>query len=170
MYAGGVVVNNELLQESDLQPNGIDIRVDRVYRIEPSSYAVLGETTRVPAVRKEIFAEKLTIDAKQGPVKVFTLLAQNVYEFETKLEVVIPDNFIGIIHQRSTLSRSGITITSGIWDTGYKGILAGQIHTPIDLMLERNVRIAQFILIPATAIGKYSGIYQNKTTTEALLP
>lgn len=166
MHAKDAITNPEILLESDIQPNGVDIRVDELYYLyTATSHAVLTDVVRQHASRN-------TVIWRESPLygKCTVLEANKVYEFETKLTVKIPDNYIGIIHQRSTLSRNGVLITSGIWDSGYEGFLAGQIHTPVELVLGHNVRIAQFILIPATSVGQYSGIYQNKTTSTAFDP
>ena len=166
MYAADAVVNSEKLQKDDFQPNGIDIRINKLYGLHSYDHAaLLSEIRSIPTPYPvEPYAQH-----KLWGRNVFEL-SPGVWEFETELQVEVPDNFIGIIHQRSTLSRAGVLVTSGIYDSGYKGLIAGQIHTPRQLYLERGVRIAQFILLPATSRGRYSGIYQNKTTTSAFAP
>lgn len=166
MYSGDAIINREDISKEDFQPNGIDIRLNKLYRLPDTDSAALLESIRsIPTPQPvEPWSQH-----KIWGTNVFEL-SPGVWEFETELQVEVPDNFIGIIHQRSTLSRAGVLVTSGIYDSGYKGLIAGQIHTPRQLFLEKGVRIAQFILLPATSRGRYSGIYQNKTTTSAFAP
>ncbi len=164
MYAADSITNADILKDNDLQPNGIDIRINKLYRLSEHDSAALLESIRsiptphpvTPWAQHNIWGQN-----------VFELWP-GVWEFETELKVKVPDNFIGIIHQRSTLSRAGVLVTSGIYDSGYEGLIAGQIHTPRRLFLEKGVRIAQFILLPATSRGRYSGVYQNKTTSDVV--
>lgn len=161
MYSGDAIVNRGDLSKDDFQPNGVDIRINKLYELNNRDHAALLSMIRsLPSPKP--------VDPIQHYIwgsNVYEL-TPGVWEFETELEVRVPDNFIGIIHQRSTLSRAGVIVTSGIYDSGYEGLIAGQIHTPRQLYLEQGVRIAQFILLPATSRGRYSGIYQNKTTSD----
>lgn len=162
MHSSEAILNRDILKDSDIQPNGIDIRINKLYRV-PNSMAYLLEDKRYIPPAEEITPWEHHPEEFRN---CFYLHPGSVFEFETELKVKVPDNYIGIIHQRSTLSRAGVLVTSGIYDSGYEGLIAGQLHSWTPLYLERGVRIAQFILLPATSRGRYSGIYQNKTTSD----
>lgn len=166
MYAADAITTPELLQDADFQPNGIDIRINKLYGLRDTDHAAL--LSQIRSIPTPYLVDPWSHHKLWGQ-NVYEL-TPGVWEFETELKVKVPDNFIGIIHQRSTLSRAGVIVTSGIYDSGYEGLIAGQIHTPRQLFLEKGVRIAQFILLPATSRGRYSGVYQNKTTSDVYNP
>lgn len=64
---------------------------------------------------------------------------------------------------RSTLNRNGVTVTSGLYDSGYEGHIAGMIHnTSFETILEPHMSIAQFIMADAMSAKMYAGGYNHK--------
>lgn len=68
------------------------------------------------------------------------------------------------IHQRSSYSRKGIFMTSGVFDPGYFGSLGCTIYNMSgeDLSIPANTRIAQVMCFDAEPASKYQGQWQGK--------
>ena len=63
---------------------------------------------------------------------------------------------------RSTLNRNGVFITSGLYDSGYNGVVAGVLHVNVGPMkVKVGTRVAQFLLFKAEALHAYNGDYGN---------
>lgn len=68
----------------------------------------------------------------------------------TGLAFEIPDGFVGLISDRSSMGKKGIKSAGGIVDSGYRG----EVHvilvnlTSQSVRIQRNDRIAQMLLIP----------------------
>jgi deoxycytidine triphosphate deaminase len=74
--------------------------------------------------------------------------------------VTIGDGEAGWVITRSTLNRNGVFITSGLYDSGYSGVMAGAMHvTTGPIKIRRGTRVAQFLLFKSESIGKYTGSY-----------
>ena len=66
----------------------------------------------------------------------------------------------GWVITRSTLNRNGVFITSGLYDSGYHGVMAGAMHvTTGPMWLRRGTRVGQFLLFKSQALKKYDGDY-----------
>ncbi len=66
----------------------------------------------------------------------------------------------GWVITRSTLNRNGCYITSGLYDSGYHGVMAGVLHITIgDVRIKKGTRIGQYISFEAEALKLYDGDY-----------
>ena len=81
--------------------------------------------------------------------------------------VKVPLELMGQIFLRSSLFRSGATLTAGVVDSGYEGALGAmlQVVNPHGLTLYRNARLAQIVFHQMSEkVDGYRGIYQGSTT------
>lgn len=78
--------------------------------------------------------------------------------------IALPKDVFATIHQRSSYSRKGVFITTGIYDPGYTGSLGCTIYNMSGgtINIEVNTRIAQIVCFEADAASEYNGQYQNK--------
>jgi deoxycytidine triphosphate deaminase len=66
----------------------------------------------------------------------------------------------GWVITRSTLNRNGCFITSGLYDSGYHGVMAGVLHVTIDTArIKKGTRIGQYLSFDAEALTMYDGDY-----------
>lgn len=74
------------------------------------------------------------------------------------------EDIYATIHQRSSYSRKGIFMTSGVYDPGYRGSLGCTIYNMSGELLEipANTRIAQLVCFEANPASKYMGQWQDK--------
>lgn len=84
-------------------------------------------------------------------------LASAIEEFD------MPDNLIGIVHDKSTWARKGLSVFNTVIESGWKGFLTIELvyHGNEDLIIPAGAGIAQVIFHeisePKTYAGKYSG-------------
>jgi deoxycytidine triphosphate deaminase len=79
--------------------------------------------------------------------------------------VCIGANEAGWVITRSSLNRNGCFITSGLYDSGYEGVMAGVLHINNGpMMIQRGTRVGQFLLFEAEALNQYDGDYGSGKT------
>ena len=94
-------------------------------------------------------------------LRVFPLYAKNSYILYTNEIVKMDRKHFAIAYPRSTLTRSGVVLSSAVVDPGYVGTLHFSIYTPVDLYLAKNARIAQLIIYELDDDApEYEGVYK----------
>lgn len=85
-------------------------------------------------------------------------LASSVEEFD------MPDNLVGVVHDKSTNVRKGVQVFNTIIEPGWKGFLTLEIafHGSGLVLLEVGTPIAQVIFHEVLEPARYSGKYQNQ--------
>jgi deoxycytidine triphosphate deaminase len=74
--------------------------------------------------------------------------------------ISVGPNEAGFLITRSTLNRNGVYITSGLYDSGYQGVLAGVMHvTTAPIRIQQGTRVAQYLSFEADSVGLYTGSY-----------
>jgi len=139
-----------------VQPNGIDLRVDRVQRL--TSPGLLGEADNVrePAAREDVQADK------DG----WWDLHRGAYVITYQEKVNLPTDIMAMARPRSTLLRSGVAIHAAVWDAGYSGRGEGllSVLNARGYRLQRGARVLQLVffrLAAPTAEG-YRGRYHGE--------
>lgn len=137
------------IQSADIQPNAVDVRVDKVFRIEPKEFKI-SESEKKHRGSVEILPDG------QG----YFNLVQGAYEIIMEGIVSIGEGEAGWIITRSTLNRNGLYITSGLYDSGYEGVMAGALHVSGGpAKIKQGTRVGQFLLFPSEALSSYDGDY-----------
>ena len=139
----------EISDESQIQPNGVDLSVGEVYEFK--SGGLLGKKRELPEYR-------LIEPGNNG----IYMLSPGPYLVRYKEVVRIPSNAIGLVFPRSSLQRIGATIYTSVWDSGYEGRGVGLmvVFNPNGIRLERGAKICQIIFIDAKSSSLYSGVYK----------
>src|SRR4030095_2116433 len=136
-----------------VQPNGIDLRVDRVQRL--TSPGLLGEADNVrePPARKDVQADK------DG----WWDLHRGAYVITYQEKVNLPTDIMALARPRSTLLRSGVTIHAAVWDAGYSGRGEGllSVLSSRGYRLQRGARVLQlvFFRLSSPTTEGYKGRY-----------
>ena len=142
---------NELLtkvQEGDSQPNAVDLRVDKIFKLKDEVFSISEES------KKHRGSEE--VEAVDG----YFELEPGTYEILMENIVKIPEGFGGWVITRSTLNRNGLFITSGLYDSGYHGVMAGCLHVEHGpAKIEKGSRVGQFLLFEAETLSMYDGDY-----------
>ena len=137
--------------ESQVQPNAVDIKLDKLYEINRDNAFSIDEQQKVHRGSIEVFPNE------QG---YFELAPGSTYEFLAEGTVAIGEGEAGFIITRSTLNRNGVFLTSGLYDSGYHGVMAGAIHNVSGYTkIAKGTRVGQMIIWEAEALHNYDGDY-----------
>ena len=72
----------------------------------------------------------------------------------------VGDGEAGWVITRSTLNRNGLYLTSGLYDSGYHGVMAAVLHVTTGVArIKKGTRIGQYISFDAEALSSYDGDY-----------
>lgn len=150
------LVENMIDPDIQIQPNGLEMTVSSVFRIEGAGSIDFDNSGRfVP--------ESLLLEFDEsGWIK----LDAGIYRVVFNEIVNIPHNIGAIARPRSSLVRSGVTLGTAVWDSGYRGrsecLLI--VHNPAGFRLKVNSRIIQllFFRLEKTVEAAYSGVYLNE--------
>ena len=136
------------VQRGDSQPNAIDLRLGKVFAINNSVFELSEEGKK----------HRGTVEIV--PYADWYNLGEGTYEVVMENIVNIGPDEAGWVITRSTLNRNGVFITSGLYDSGYNGVMAGAMHVRGGpFRIKKGTRVAQFLLFKAEALTLYNGSY-----------
>lgn len=138
------------VQEGDVQPNAVDLRLGQVFIITDEIFEVSNEHKKHRAGGYELKPDH------QG----YYFLNPGRYEVVMENIIHVGDGEAGFVITRSTLNRNGLYITSGLYDSGYHGVMAGVLHvTGGPARIKQGTRIGQYLSFNAEALHAYDGDY-----------
>jgi deoxycytidine triphosphate deaminase len=133
----------------DSQPNAVDLRLGKVFKILPNVFEVTNET------KTHRGTEELLSDSEG-----FYFLDPGHYEVVMENIINVGEGEAGWVITRSTLNRNGCFITSGLYDSGYHGVMAGVMHVTVGpAKIKKGTRIGQYLSFNAEALTMYDGSY-----------
>lgn len=137
------------VQEGDVQPNAVDLRLGKVFRIKEALFQVSNEDK----------LHRGTEEMKPDHLGYYTL-EPGSYEVVMENIIRVGEGEAGWVITRSTLNRNGCFLTSGLYDTGYHGVMAGVLHVNIGTTrIKQGTRIGQYLSFNAEALHSYDGSY-----------
>ena len=137
------------VQEGDSQPNAIDLRLGKVYQINQEMFEVSNDH------KKHRGSEELFTDGEG-----YYTLYPGSYEIVMENVIHVGEGEAGWVITRSTLNRNGCFITSGLYDSGYHGVMAGVLHvTTGPARIKQGTRVGQYLSFDAEALKMYDGSY-----------
>lgn len=132
-----------------VQPNAIDLKVDKIFNLEDRTF-VIDEDKKSHRGSQEI----------EPDADGYWTLENGIYEIIMQGLVHIGKDEAGWVITRSTLNRNGLFITSGLYDSGYHGVMAGALHVRGgQAKIQRGTRVGQFLLFKAESLSMYDGDY-----------
>lgn len=145
-----------------IQPNALDFDCSRVFVLDQQSPAML--------VNNEKQLRSLSeLELTDGPnnLPVWVLQSGQCYDFTSSFYCELPQGVSCELIIRSTLNRCGVFITSGLYDSGYKGSVAGILHVDGGpFVLGQYQRIGQIKFYQSEASGiSYAGGYSHSSGT-----
>jgi deoxycytidine triphosphate deaminase len=137
------------VQEGDSQPNAVDLRLDKVFRITNNLFELSNEH------KDHRGSDILNTDDEN-----YFQLYVGSYEVIFENVINVGDGEAGWVITRSTLNRNGCFLTSGLYDSGYNGLMAGVLHVTCGpARIKRGTRIGQYLSFNAEALTMYDGDY-----------
>lgn len=150
------IISNLLQQTHQQQPCSIDLTLRQISAWSSPATIDFDNTHRLAAKTSPIlFPPNNNEGIKLEP---------GAYLIDFNETVRIPTNCMGTVFPRSSLWRSGVTITAGVVDAGYEGAMGAmmQVLNPCGVVLYRNARVAQIVLEEmAETVDGYKGVYQG---------
>lgn len=142
--------------EDQVQPNAIDLRLDRVWEFSPS---ILHAAPFYISETEKRHSEK--VEVLPNAEGEFYFDPGQSYEVQFQGIIAMGPNETGWVITRSTLNRNGLFLTSGLYDSGYSGAMAGMLHcnNPNGAIIKHGTRVGQFICASAEALHSYDGSY-----------
>lgn len=137
------------IMNEDVQPNAVDLRVAKIMKINTKPF-LIDEERKVHRGSNELFVEE------DG----YWRLEPGSYEIimENTIEVGMGES--GFVITRSTLNRNGIFITSGLYDSGYHGMMAAALHVGVDVAyIKPGTRVGQYLCFASETLSAYDGDY-----------
>jgi len=147
-------VANEAVQ---IQPNGIDFTLDVVHAINTASPATISE-------RGKTMRPIWPLDTNVGGF--WQLCGSSVYDGASSVYVKVPPNCAAVLFTRSTLTRNGVFLVSGLYDDSFEGHVGFTIYTPGgSINIERGTRVGQIVFMPAESAKQYAGGWNHAAGT-----
>ena len=137
------------VEQKDIQPNAVDLRADKFFRVADTDF-VISEDHKQHRGSIEI----------EPDLDGWFYLEEGHYEVVMQNIINVGNNEAGWVITRSTLNRNGLFLTSGLYDTGYNGVMAGMLHVTIGpARIKKGTRIGQYLNFEAESIKVYDGSY-----------
>ena len=135
-----------------IQPSGIDLRMDKIYR-QVGSGSLIDNEKNLPEIE-----ELESVD------DIYTLEPKTAYSVTIEGKIEIPTGYTMLYLPRSTLLRSFISVHTAVGDPGFYGTLQFMIvnNGQYSYKIKKGERIAQAVVFPVEGSGKYNGSYQEK--------
>lgn len=88
----------------------------------------------------------------------FEIKPQSMLLVRTGLHVAIPENWVGLVRDRSSIALRGCITMAGVVDASYRGEIKVVMYNLASaaLKFESGERIAQMVIVPHLS-GEYSG-------------
>lgn len=137
---------------TDIQPNAVDLRLDKIYMMNSNVFTI-GEENG-----KEVKVHRGSAEITPDHEGYYDLMAGS-YEIVMENIIHVGADEAGWVITRSTLNRNGLFITSGLYDSGYHGVMAGALHVNGFARIKKGTRVGQFLLFKSQALKKYEGDY-----------
>ena len=176
MFRSGAFVAEQLgaVDDEQVQPNGVDLRLESVLEQREPGYITrdgtgIGNRQRLHPEERDVSpadgeeAETESPSAEDwGQGRETYYLVPGGYIVQYAETVSIPDGHVGFVLPRSSLMRNSCMLNTAVWDAGYTGRGEGLLQVHRDLELERGARVAQLVLAEADHDGLYDGNYQQE--------
>jgi deoxycytidine triphosphate deaminase len=160
-------IKNEKIQ---VQPNALDFTLDRIDGIKHDATFILCADPANP--EKELKQHRGAYEIAPIPDRAtgvqFYHLYHGSYDCTSDVYVELPEGVAAMTVVRSTLCRNGFFITSGLYDTGFKGHVGFVLQNRSgQAKIEQGSRVGQLIFVEASNAGVYAGGYNHEKGTAA---
>lgn len=147
-------IEGELPDEA-IQANGLDLSIDKLYRVEGTPRLTNDDYDKGQRVEME------THEDEEG--EYYDLSSDEAYVVVYGERIEIPEDHIGLVFPRSRLMRSGANVQTAVWDSGYEGRGEGGLTVSHSMRLNTDTRIAQMIFISTESLDEYyDGSHQSE--------
>ena len=146
--------------KKQIQPNAIDFTLDKLFSIDSTSPFFLSELDK--KMRKFREMETKSYTDTNGEM-AWHLRYGGAYDGMSNMYVEVPEGVAVKLIVRSTLNRNGLFLTSGLYDSGFKGNIGFMLHNRGgDAYIVPGTRVGQIEFYKSDSIGTYAGGWNTK--------
>jgi len=161
-------------EKKQLQPNAIDFTVDNLYAIKEITF-VISEEVKQMRGGDEMIPTSWRPGSHPRPGNEDTpywhVQPHTVVDFMSNMYVEIPEGVACQLIIRSTFNRNGLFLTSGLYDSGFRGHIAGALHNRSGVaLIAPGTRLGQIVFISSDSAGVYAGGYNHEQGTHHTSP
>lgn len=155
--AEGQLAINTSGKENQLQQVGVDLRLAKAYKVVGA--------VEFYASKDSIKPELLEMPTTEN---CYLFKAGQQYAVDFVEDISVPEDMAALIINRSTINRFSGTITSGVYDPGFrsKGGCGAIFRPTLDTKIEIGFRMAQVVFYTAKSASLYNGQYQDSKEKE----
>lgn len=154
--------------DNQVQPNAIDFTLDRVFYIRGRDSFVISEEGK--QMRSVVEADPVLdrrYKEQTGKELYFWHLREPFIDGTSDVYVDLPEGVAAMLVIRSSFSRNGIFLTSGLYDSGFKGHLGFLLHNraPGLFSVAKGTRVGQVMFVRADSAKLYGGGWSHEEGT-----
>lgn len=111
--------------------------------------------------------ERIVITAERegdGELRQYNRARGNFIIASAMEEFVMPEDLMGIVHDKSTWARQGLSVFNTVIEPGWKGFLTLELvyHGGDCLEIPAGAGIAQVVFHKLSSVARYEGKYQHQ--------
>ena len=151
--------------DKQIQPNAIDFTLDRLFSINGNATFAIDEEEKTMRGGVEIPC----VHDRRTSKRIWHISDDAVYDGLSEVFVDLPEGVVCLpVMGRSTFTRNGIFIMSGLYDSGFRGHVGFVIHNRSGkARIGVGTRIGQIAFVESAKAGLYAGGYNHGEGTEA---
>ena len=139
-----------------ISPNAIDFTLDSLHVINDYDTFAINEQY------KKLRSVKSIDPVKQDGELCWYLESQQTYDGLSDMYVNVPEGMVAWVIIRSTLSRNGLAIQSGLYDSGFSGHIGCSIYNRSGkAVIGKGTRIGQICFATSENYNTYAGGYNH---------
>jgi len=132
---------------------GYDIRIKQTIRFHPSNMGPI------------VYRYENVIG--EGPMAIYDTAHYEQGRFciaSAMEEFDMPDDLVGVVHDKSSWARQGLSVFNTVIEPGWKGFLTLELvfHGSKELIIPAGAGIAQVIFSQLSDLASYEGKYQHQ--------
>jgi len=146
---------------------GLDIRVRQTIRfVPPDPFHFLGASGVASNKGDSTWDHATALEAFHGYVEVDGLRSPGRFTLASSIEqFTMPDCLVGIVHDKSTWARMGLSVFNTVIESGWSGGLTLELvhHGMQELVIPAGAGIAQVVFSRIEEPAAYNGKYQHQS-------
>lgn len=147
--------------EKQVQPNAIDFTLDKLFNIGEAEFVISEEGKQM-----RNSWERLPVPDRGSELEFWHLDPHSVYDGMSNIAVDLPEGVACELIIRSTFNRNGLFLTSGLYDSGYKGAIGFALHNRgASAKVGVGTRVGQIKFVTSDSAGSYAGGYNHDAGT-----
>lgn len=147
---------------SFVSPNAIDFTLDHMFGIAFQNQFVISEAGKVMRGSSPY----RPVEDRQSGIEFWKLKPDTVWDCLSDVYVSVPEGVACQLIIRSTFSRNGLFLTSGLYDSSFQGAIGFALHNKGGhSTIGVGTRVGQIIFVESQNYGQYKGGYNHEAGT-----